>query len=327
MRQLIFVTTWLAFATSCSIAQPAKPAPKVQLSQLSDRVRIEVNGQLFTEYRTNAANPYCYPLLGPGGAAMTRNWPLKDVPGEEHDHLHHRSLWYAHGAVNGVDFWTEKPGAGRIGHRAFTEIKSGADFGLLKTTNDWIAADGKIVCTDERTLRVFARPDNERLFDFEITLHASHGALTLRDTKEAAMSVRVAESMRVIKEAAKGQKPERGAGRIITSAGARDQDAWGKRAAWCDYSCPVNGKTVGIAIFDHPSNSHHPTWWMVRDYGLHAANPFGQHAFEKTNDPHSGDITVPAGQSVTFRYRFYLHEGDELQADVAARFADYARIK
>lgn len=318
----------LALCTSACVAQPAaKPAPGVKLSQLADRVRIEINGRLFTEYLTHTTNPSCYPLIGPHGAPMTRNFPLKDVPGEEHDHLHHRSLWYAHGAVNGVDFWTEKPGAGRIVHRGFTALKSGTDFGLLQSTNDWVAADGKTICSDERTLRVFARPDSERLFDFEIKLHASHGELTFGDTKEAAMSLRVAETMRVVKETPKGQPPVPGDGHIVTSEGARDGDAWGKRAAWCDYSGPVNGQTVGIAIFDHPSNPRHPTWWFVREYGLHAANPFGQHAFEKTNDPHSGDLVVPAGKSVTFRYRFYLHEGDEKQSRVAERYADFATTK
>src|SRR5882672_1519134 len=69
----------------------------VQISQLSDRLRIELNGQLFTEYFfTNAPKPYFYPLIGPGGARMTRNWPMQNPPGEEHDHPHHRSLWLGH---------------------------------------------------------------------------------------------------------------------------------------------------------------------------------------------------------------------------------------
>lgn len=139
------------------------------------------------------------------------------------------------------------------------------------------------------------------------------------------MAVRVAETMRVAKQTPRGLKPIPGDGRIVTSQGALNQDAWGKRAAWCDYSGPVNGKTLGIAIFDHPSNAKHPTWWMVRDYGLFAANPFGEHEFEKTSDPRSGDIVIPSSKSVTFRYRFYVHEGDAKQARIAERFAEYAK--
>ena len=99
---------------------------------------------------------------------------------------------------------------------------------------------------------------------------------------------------------------------------------WGKRAEWCDYFGPVDGKTVGIAIFDHPGNPRHPTWWHVRDYGLFAANPFGLHDFEK-KPAQAGNMTIAAGKSVTFRYRIYLHEGDDKQAKVAERYQEYAR--
>jgi hypothetical protein len=65
----------------------------------------------------------------------------------------------------------------------------------------------------------------------------------------------------------------------------------------------------------------------VRDYGLFAANPFGRHDFEKLSDKSAGDLTVPAGKSVTFRYRFYLHEGDDQQAKVSDRYQDYVKSK
>jgi len=97
----------------------------------------------------------------------------------------------------------------------------------------------------------------------------------------------------------------------------RDGATWGKRAAWCDYYGPVGDKTVGVAIFDHPANPRHPTWWHVRDYGLFAANPFGQHDFESLSDKAAGNLTVPVGKSITFRYRFYLHTGDEQEGKVA----------
>src|SRR5213075_3511630 len=118
-----------------------------------------------------------------------------------------------------------------------------------------------------------------------------------------------------------------GKGRIVLSTGVQssgdgDDKAWGKRADWCDYYGPVDGRTVGIAIFDHPSNPRYPTWWHVRDYGLFAANPFGLHDFEK-KEKGAGDMTVKAGDSVTFKYRFYIHPGDEKDANVAERFAEY----
>ena len=64
-------------------------------------------------------------------------------------------------------------------------------------------------------------------------------------------------------------------GAIVNSyGGSQEMETWGKRAHWCDYVGPVNGKTVGITIMDSPGNFRYPTYWHVRDYGLMTANPF-----------------------------------------------------
>lgn len=304
----------LAFATPCFNAQA-----EVQIQKLEDKLRVEVNGQLLTEYHfKNVPRPFCYPLNGPGGLPMTRNWPMREAPDEERDHPHHRSLWFTHGAVNGHDFWSEAKGFGKIVHDGFADVRSGKQVGVVKAKNKWIAADGTLVCTDETTLRFHAPSStDERMIDWEVTIHAQDKELVFGDTKEGSMAVRLAETMRL--------KGKVGKGHIVNSEGVRDGATWGKRAAWCDYYGPVQGKTVGIAIFDHPQNPRHPTWWHVRDYGLFAANPFGKHDFEKLADKTAGDLKVPAGQSITFRWRFYLHAGDNEQAKVAEKYADYVK--
>jgi len=38
-------------------------------------------------------------------------------------------------------------------------------------------------------------------------------------------------------------------------------------------------------------------------------------------------LVIPAGQSVTFKYRFYFHKGDEKQGKVAEHYRDYASGK
>src|SRR5256885_1223174 len=146
------------------------------------------------------------------------------------------------------------------GHSAFFGVAKfyrlvfGREQGDLKIEKAFIVgtivdAQSAFVCTDERTLRIYNRPNNERLFDFEITLFAPKDQpVKFGDTKEGAMATRVAESMRL----SHGKKP--GDGHIVQSTGLRDTAAWGKRAEWTDYYGPVNGKTVGIAIFDHPTN-------------------------------------------------------------------------
>jgi hypothetical protein len=306
-----------ALFTAAIQETPAADSEGVNITQLPDRLRIELDGQLFTEYLfKDVPRPYCYPILGPGGLPMTRNWPMKDTPDEEHDHKHHRSLWFTHGAVNGYDFWSEEKDFGKIVHDKFVEVKSGKDSGLVVAENKWVAADGTLVCTDQTTLRFHKpRSASERVLDFEITIRALDKPLVFGDTKEGTMAIRLAETMRL--------KGKVGKGHIVNSAGVRDDATWGKRAEWCDYYGPVEGKIVGVAIFDHPENPRHPTWWHVRDYGLFAANPFGQHDFEKLADKSAGDLSVPSGKSITFRYRFYFHEGDERQGKVADNYRDY----
>lgn len=297
----------------------------VRVTPLADRVRVEINGHLFTEYVfKNVSRPFCYPLLGPGGTPMTRNWPMQTVPAESHDHPHQRSFWYAHGDVNGQDFWSEADRAGHIEHVRFTRLQSGREAGVIQSHNRWVTREGAVLCTDDRTLRFYNRPDRERIFDFEITLHAGKTAVTFGDTKEGTMALRLAETMRVKPNQDNAGKP---GGHIVNSEGVRDGAAWGKRAAWCDYYGPVDGKIVGVAVFDHPNNPRFPTWWHVRDYGLFAANPFGRHDFENLPDRTAGQLVIPAGQSVRFRYRFYLHEGDERQARVAEHFAEFLQSK
>ena len=184
--------------------------------------------------------------------------------------------------------------------------------------HDWLTGDEFL------TLRFHAGP--ACVLDYEVELRATHGEVVLGDQKDGGMGIRVAESMRVLKPRVKGQKTApRGEGHIVTSEGARDAEAWGKRAKWCDYYGPVEGKTVGVAIFDHPANPRHPTWWHVRTYGLFTANPFGLSSFEKNPDKNVGNFTIPAGQSVTFRYRFYFHEGDEKQGRVEEQYAAYVK--
>jgi hypothetical protein len=62
----------------------------------------------------------------------------------------------------------------------------------------------------------------------------------------------------------------------------------------------------------------------VRTYGLFAANPFGLKEF--TGDESAdGGLTLPAGESLTLRYRVVLHRGDAEAAGIAAEYANYAR--
>lgn len=290
----------------------------IKITNIGEKLKVEINGRLFTEYNfkdEKAAFPYFYPVIGPTGVNITRHWPMKEGENEEHDHPHHRSLWFAHGEVNGNDFWHGD--SEKIIHDEFIKISSGPEVGIIQSRNKWVAKTGQVVCTDTRMHKFYNRPDGQ-MMDFEITIHAMQDDITFGDTKEGTMAIRLAPTMRV--------EGKIGQGHIVNSEGYCDKDAWGRRAAWCDYYGPVNGKIVGVAVFDHPDNLRYPTWWHVREYGLFTANPFGVHYFENAPEG-TGDLTIKSGESVTFKYRFYFHKGDEKQGKVAEHYREYAKIK
>ena len=297
----------------------AGAAEGVSIREQDGRLRVEVDGALFTEYYfRDISRPFLYPVLGPGDLPLTRNWPMKEVPGEERDHPHQKSLWWTHGDINGVDFWSEAANAGKTVHEKFLEVTSGKDVGVIRSQNRLVAKDGRLLGMVDFTIRIYRRA-GDRMLDWETTVRATEGELKFGDTKEGTMGMRLNETMRLKPNKENTGKPT---GHIVNSEGVRDDDTWGKRADWVDYHGPVSGQLVGVAIFDHPTNPRHPTWWHVRDYGLFAANPFGLHDFEK-KPAGAGNLVVARGENLTFRYRFYFHRGDEKAGEVAARYHEY----
>jgi hypothetical protein len=186
---------------------------------------------------------------------------------------------------------------------------------------------------ETRRLTFYATPRRVRLFDYEVTLHATEGVegppaeVILGDTKEGGLlSVRVASTMDAGRE---------GGGRIENAyGGVGESETWGKRAPWCDYSGPcappheaplLDGLHAqglpwyGICIMDHETNPRHPTYWHVRDYGLMTANCFGVHHFTGDAD-NRHDLVIPAGASLTWRYRVLVHHGDAGAAQAATHY-------
>ena len=304
-------------------------ANEAKLTRSDDRVRVEIGGKLFTEYIFKGApRPYLYPVIAADGTEMMRHFPMKKgVPGEVEDHPHHRSLWFTHGAVNGVDFWAENnPQKGKIISDA-VEHSTKDGVGTIRAHNRWVGPDGVVHVTDDTTIR-FRGTADARYLDYEVTLKApADKPVVFGDTKEGSMAIRLPLWMTPSHSQGKGKKHE-GKGTIVNDSGQKNDETWGKRSTWVDYYAPKDGKVYGVAMFDHPSNPQHPTWWHVRSYALFAANPFGKHDFENLKtQPTAGDLTIPAGGSVTFRWRFFFHPGDEKSGRVAERYKEYAAGK
>jgi Family of unknown function (DUF6807) len=307
----------------------------VKLTRHGNQIQVLIDGKPFTTYYfgREAPKPYMHPLRSAQGTIVTRGWPMvKDIPGESHDHPHHRAMFFTHGDINGIDFWGETTETraqqtvkgkfyssedlpkGRTVFTKLDEMKSTGDSGSIRAEFNLVGPDGKAIGGETQSY-VFRGDTNERIVDCEFTIHARKIALKMGDTKEGTFAIRLVKAL------------EEPSGHMLNSNGASGEKAiWGKQANWVDYSGDVAGENLGIAIFDNPSNPKHPTYWHARGYGLFAANPFGEHDYY--NDPkRDGSITIQPGESLTFRYRVLIHHGNPTEAHLADAYADYEQGK
>lgn len=284
-----------------------------------DRITITIDNKPFTELFMGAETykPYLYPLRSASGKKITRHYPMEMFPGETHDHPHHRGLWFAHGDVNGIDFWGNdpikpEPNGGKIVIKHVDDLKSGKKSGTVVATFDWDDRSGAAMLTEHRVM-VFYNDPKLRTIDFDITL-TPHRKITFGDTKEGTFAIRLAADL---------QADGKHTGHIINAQGDQgEKNCWGVKSDWVDYYGELEGEKLGVAIFDHPKNPSHPVRWHVRGYGLFAANPFGLSDFVHDKSQHGG-MTIEPGQTLRFRYRVVIHPGDVDSAGIAGLYKKY----
>lgn len=227
------------------------------------RLAVRRGPWLLAGYRFSPVEPqpYLYPVLAPNAPipGLEKSVTL-DAPA---DHPHHRSVWWGHGDVDGVDFWLEGPHCGHIVHTGFDSVEAAADTARFVATSSWRRRDGTELMTDRRDVTVaFDDTDGLRI-DLDVTLRPAGAELTLPQTVESGLpAVRVADMIDLFD-----------GGHVLTSEGARDHAAGDTAARWVaawgtiDASPPAKNPTCGLAMMDHPSNPGHPNRWFVRPFG------------------------------------------------------------
>lgn len=311
---------WLGMA----LALPAQ----VEFHRSDGRIAIRLDGREFSTFYfgPDVPKPFLHPLRAADGTIVTRRFPMEEVPGESRDHAHHRGVWFTHGDVNGYDFWAnefggEQANKGKITTRSVRHTAgSSAERGEIEAAFEWRSPDDELLLVEERVMAFHAGSVN-RVIDFDITLTAGDGPVRFGDTKEGTLAIRLATELEEDHFGATGIART---GRIRSADGKTGElQAWGKRAPWVDYSGSIEGNKLGVAIFDHPGNPRHPTYWHVRGYGLFAANIFGEHDFHA--DPtRDASLTLEPGEKLRFRYRVVVHRADTDTADVDALYRRYA---
>lgn len=306
---------WAAFVLALPLGA------QVRITPGTDRIAVEIDGNAYTDFflAADGNKPYVYPLRTAGGVIVTRHYPMEEFPGETRDHPHQRGLFFSHGEVNGYNFWATEPGTkspkkARMALKKVVEARGGKSSGRIQAVFDGLDPQGKPIMTETRSITFYSDPEL-RTIDYQIAIQPLV-KLTFGDTKEGTFGIRLATSL-----------TEDRTGKMVNAEGLEtEKNVWGKRSAWVDYFGQAYGKTVGVAIFDHPSNPRYPTYWHSRAYGLLAANIFGLRDFtgDKTKD---GSLTVEPGQSLGFRYRIVIHPGDVRTANIAALYKKYAATK
>jgi hypothetical protein len=287
------------------------------------KVTVEINGKPFTELFVGpeTRKPYLSPLRTPSGTIVTRGYPMvTGIAGEPNDHPHHRGLWFTHGDVNGYDFWGNEDsqtgagkGKGTVVLRKIDKVSGGKARGTIDATFEWKTPDGKVLLTEKRTITFNADPQ-VRTVDLDVTLSPEE-EVRFGDTKEGMFAIRLAAPL----------EEERGGRMVNAQNKATEKNVWGKRSEWVDYSGEINGEKVGVAIFDHPSNPRHPTYWHARAYGLFATNIFGVHDFENDKN-RDGSLTIRPGQPLRFRFRVVIHTGEHVE-QIRQMFTEFAAPK
>lgn len=246
--------------------------------------------------------PFFDPVIGPTGHPYT-------VTGKTHDptgsHAHHDGLWVAHNQVDGRNFWANTGGV--IAHEAIEAIEDGPVFARIVARSQWIEG-GETRLKERRAVTLYrGEPDVRRLDIAMVVSPPGEQSVTLRQSTFGLLAVRVPATMSVFD----------GGGAISNArGGVNEREVHLNRAEWLDLSGPVAPDLLGgVAILDHPGNPGYPTLWHCRDDGWAGAAVSG-----------NGDVTIPAGGSLSLSYRVVLHRGDAESGRIAAQHAAFAAV-
>ena len=329
------LTTCFVFTTALH-SLPAQQLP-VQIIKAGKEKRIDIliGGKPFTSflYPDSVEKPVLYPVFAANGSMVTRGFPLNPQAYEPTDHPHHIGIWLNFENVNGIDFWNnsyaipkeKKPLYGWIKTDSILEVSNGTTAKLAYHAN-WVNQQNKVLL-QETTNFTFSGTLNQRIITRQTILQADT-TITFTDAKDGMLGMRLAHALQIPITKDQEFKDDKGNstivkagadtianGNYITSEGKQGDSAWSTRARWCKVYGKINNSTVTVVIMDHPANFNYPTFWHARGYGLFAANPLGEKVF--TNGQTSKNLRLLKGNTITFRYRIIIEDGNTALSDSA----------
>jgi len=347
---IILLTVFLSF--SCGINsskkdQKGRDLKIVFINQESEKkIDVMIDGKLFTSYCwfDNVSKPVLYPVFTSAGTEITRGFPLKQRAGERNDHPHQIGIWLTYGNVDGNDFWgngsqglgTKNANGGIIKNVKVDKLSERTGEGVLVTSGSWADSTGNELLSEHSEYHFIAE-GSTRIIDRITTLTATGNTVTFKDTKEGMFGIRVARQLELPSKedvtltdaqgnptTVKALSNEGVTGNYISSEGIKGEAVWSTRARWMDLYGSIGDEKISLVVCDHPKNQSYPTYWHARGYGLFAANPFGAKDF--TEGKEELNHNIPAGGSLTLKYRIIVNSGSHLtDAEINAYADEFAK--
>ena len=307
---IVLLLSFLVYIAGCNSAD------NVTFTRSNNQIEVRHDTRLVTSYiyGDQLAKPFLFPVMSPSGIMVNRGFPVvKDIKGESTDHLHHTGLFFAYDQVNKNDFWENSAPPPQIKHVKVLKM----DDNELVTLIHWVNNVGTSILAETRKMS-FTVSQKQYVIDFDIELEAMTKNVGFGDTKEGLFAIRVADWLREDKGNATYLSSEN-----VETAGV----IWGKRAKWVRLEGQKDGKTLGIAMLNHPESINYPTFWMVRSYGLFSANPLGQYYFQsflKVADAERFGLVLAPGENAEFKFRVIVYEGQMDFKQMQKAFERYA---
>ena len=267
------------------------------------RVQYVYGGEGFTAFK-----PYVRQLLSPSGVN-----PLRDNVA---DHIHHHALMYAV-AVDGVDFWSETKACGRQVQRGISTAArsvNGQSVSAVTAEIDWTKADGKtLVATEKRTIELYSNPRTAgtTLMTWRTQLAPAAGAKAIELTGGYyfGLGMRFVKSM---DNASTFMLADPNAASLTV----RDDEKL-TPSPWAACTGQVDGKTVTVAMFDHPDNPRPVLWFtMGKQFSYLSAT------INLWKDP----MVVKAGQELDVCYGIAVWDGQATREQIDEAYRNWRKL-
>jgi hypothetical protein len=277
----------------------ASHADQIKLHRTETNIVVRVvnadgnSRPLLTYVAFPGQRPYLHPVYDAAGKhVLTQDRP--------DDHHWQHGIFTGFHQVNGFNYWKEDQGRQRLVR--ISDLRASDDRVSWKSLIELVDPQGSVVLEEENSITIHAPESTSAyLIDFSLLLRAKEKDVQFGKFFVGGLSVRMPW------DKSNPRQTHLNSNDLLGRAGEQ------KRASWCTVERPFGDETLGIAIFDHPTNINHPPAWRVDEQGLINPNISGL-----------ADWSLSSVQSRQFHYRMLIYRGAANKEQLEARFREFS---